>query len=313
VINRKPNISVDVQKRVNSAVKKLKYRVNLRAKSLVQNSSNIVGVIAADITNPPISIFIDALSARFHEKGVGILLGNSRNDIHKEFEFIDLFTARKARGIIFTGEKITEEHVKKLNICNIPILVVDQDHEELNCPAIVFDNYQASYDVVKLLIKKGHRDIGFISCPTEDKHAGFLRQKGYRDALFDNGIQLNRALLQYAEFTMESGYKAMEKMIKNFKSIPSVIFGATDNIAIGAMKYLHEKEYSIPGDISVFGFDNIPVSSKLIPSLSSVELDHYKSGIFAADLFFQMTDSKFPDGIKKVIFKHKIILRESCR
>ena len=313
MLNRKPNISGDVQKRVSSAVKKLKYRVNLRAKSLVQNSSNIVGVIAADITNPPISIFIDALSARFHEKGVGILLGNSRNDIHKEFEFIDLFTARKARGIIFTGEKITEEHVKKLNSCNIPILVVDQDHEELNCPVIVFDNYQASYDVVKLLIKKGHRDIGFISCPTEDKHAGFLRQKGYRDALSNNGIQFNGALLQYAEFTMESGYKASEKMFKDLKSIPSVIFGATDNIAIGAMKYLHEKEYSVPGDISVFGFDNIPVASKLIPSLSSVELDHYESGSFAADLLFQMTDSTFLSGIKKIIFRHKIMIRESCR
>lgn len=79
--------------------------MNLRAKSLVQNSSNIVGVIAADIVNPPISMFIDALSERFYEKGLGILLGNSRNDIRKEFEFIDLFSARKARGIIFTGEK----------------------------------------------------------------------------------------------------------------------------------------------------------------------------------------------------------------
>ncbi len=313
MLNQKQNISVDVQKRVNSAIKKLKYRVNLRAKSLVQNSSNIVGVIAADIVNPPISMFIDALSERFYEKGLGILLGNSRNDIRKEFEFIDLFSARKARGIIFTGEKITEEHIKKLNGCNIPILVFGQDHEELNCPVIVFDNYQASYDVVKLLIDKGHRNIGFISCPIEDKHAGFLRQKGYRKALFDNGIQFNSSLLQYAEFTMDSGYKAMEKMLKSSKIIPTAVFGATDNIAIGAMKFLYEKEYSIPGDISIFGFDNIPVASKLIPSLSSVELDHYESGIFAADLLFQMTDPAFSGGIKKVIFRHKIILRESCR
>lgn len=313
MLNQKQNISVDVQKRVNSAIKKLKYRVNLRAKSLVQNSSNIVGVIAADIVNPPISMFIDALSERFYEKGLGILLGNSRNDIRKEFEFIDLFSARKARGIIFTGEKITEEHIKKLNGCNIPILVFGQDHEELNCPVIVFDNYQASYDVVKLLIDKGHRNIGFISCPIEDKHAGFLRQKGYRKALFDNGIQFNSSLLQYAEFTMDSGYRAMEKMLKTSKIIPTAVFGATDNIAIGAMKFLYEKEYSIPGDISIFGFDNIPVASKLIPSLSSVELDHYESGIFAADLLFQMTDPAFSGGIKKVIFRHKIILRESCR
>lgn len=177
----------------------------------------------------------------------------------------------------------------------------------------MFDNYQASYDVVKLLIDKGHRNIGFISCPIEDKHAGFLRQKGYRKALFDNGIQFNSSLLQYAEFTMDSGYRAMEKMLKTSKIIPTAVFGATDNIAIGAMKFLYEKEYSIPGDISIFGFDNIPVASKLIPSLSSVELDHYESGIFAADLLFQMTDPAFSGGIKKVIFRHKIILRESRR
>jgi DNA-binding LacI/PurR family transcriptional regulator len=252
------------------------------------------------------------LSARFHEKGLGILLGNSRNDMHKEFEFIDLFTARKARGIIFTGEKITEEHIKKFNSCEIPLLVVDQEHEELNCPVIVFDNYQASYDVVKLLFAHGHKDIGFISCPTEDRHAGLLRQKGYRDALLDHGIQFNQALLQYAEFTMDSGYRAMEKMFKEFGDVPSVIFGATDNIAIGAMKFLHQKKYSIPGDISVFGFDNIPVSSKLIPSLSSVELDHYECGTFAADFLFQLADAPSSGGIKKVVFRHRIIIRESC-
>ena len=313
MLNRKSNISKDVQKRVNSAVRKLDYRVNLRAKSLAQNSTNIIGVIAADIANPPISNFIDALNTRFHEKGLGILLGNSRNDIHKEFEFLDLLTARKARGIIYTGEKISDEHVEKLNSCNIPILVIDQDHEKLNIPVIVFDNYQASYDVVKLLIAKGHKEIGFISCPTEDKHAGFLRQKGYRNALADNGILLNESLLQYAEFTMESGYYAMGKMMKEFAGIPSVVFGSTDNIAIGAMKYLNEKGYNIPEDISIFGFDNIPVASKLIPSLSSVELDHYESGIFAADLLFQMIDSNLSAGIKKIIFRHKIILRESCK
>ncbi|MCK5153864.1 MAG: substrate-binding domain-containing protein [Spirochaetales bacterium] len=232
--------------------------------------------------------------------------------MHKEFEFIDLFTARKARGIIFTGEKITEEHVKKFNSCRIPVLVVDQEHEGLNCPVIVFDNYQAGYDVVKLLISRGHRDIGFISCPSEDKHAGFLRQKGYRDALSDHGILFNEALLQYAEFTMKSGYRAMEKMLKDFGNIPSVVFGATDNIAIGAMKFLHRKKYSVPEDISVFGFDNIPVASKLIPSLSSVELDHYECGTFAADFLFQLTDPPFSGGIKKVIFRHRIIIRESC-
>jgi LacI family transcriptional regulator len=312
VLNRKPNISPEVQKRVNDSIKKLDYRVNLRAKGLVQKSSDIIGVIASDITNPPISQFIEAFASRLHENSLGILLGNSGNDIRKEFEFIDLFVERKARGIIYTGKEITEEHVHKLNDCPIPLLVVSQEHEQLKCPVVVFDNYQASYDVVRLLLEKGHSRIGFISCPIEDKHAGLLRQRGYRNALKDVGIAFEEPLLQYADFTMESGYLAAERILEQAKELPTVIYGATDQIAIGALKCLRDKSFRVPDDIAIFGFDNIPVASKLVPSLSSVNLDHYEMGYFSADMLLKMAETSGV-GIKKVIFSHSIILRESCR
>lgn len=287
------------------------YRVNLRARGLVQKSSNVIGVIASDITNPTTSLFIDALSARFHEQGCGILLGNSDNDISREFEFIDLFTAKNARGIIFSGERITKEHVQKINNCPIPILIAYQEHKDLISPTIVFDDYRASYDVVRLLIKKGHRRIGFISCPMEDKHAGLLRRKAYTDAMNESNFKVEESWIQYADFTMESGYQAAERILEKTSLKPSVIFGSTDLIAIGALKFLKGKGYKIPEDIAVIGFDNIPAASRLVPSLSSVELDHFEMGVFSADMLSRIIKNS-GSSLIKVTFRHKIILRESC-
>ena len=312
VVNRKKNISITTQKRVNAAIKKLDYRVNLRAKSLVTKTSNIIGVVVADITNPTISSFVDALSARFHEYGIGLLLGNSGYQVKKEFKYLDIFQARKVRGVIYTGKEITLDHIRKLNEYSLPLIVGFQEHKELQCPVVVFDNYQASYDVARLLLDHGHDRIGFVSFPLEDRQVGFLRQKGYIDALKAAGHEPGNGYVQHADFTMKAGYEAAERMVEQADPLPTVIFGATDRIAIGVMKYLKHRKFRIPEDISVFGFDNIPIASKLIPSLSSVMLDHYELGLVVADMLDKMFGNP-KTVIKKVICRHQIICRESCK
>lgn len=310
VINNRKHISPEVRRRVEAEVRRLGYRVNLTAKSLVERSSNVVGVIVADLSNPPISQFVDGLSERFHEYGVQPLLGSSGYSEEREMEFLELFHAKRARGIIFTGKEITERHLSVLNSSQTPVIVPLQERDGLAWPVVIFDNFQASFEVVQYLIGRGHRRIGFISCPLEDLHSGYLRQSGYLSALRDSGIGREAAYLQHADFTMESGASAVDRMLAGSKERPTAVFCATDLIAIGAMKYLRSVGMKVPDDICVFGFDNLPVSSKLIPSLSSVHLDHYELGRFVADLLDKLVARATPH-IKKVVFRHEIIVRES--
>lgn len=310
VINNHHNISPEARSRVEAEIRRLGYRVNLTAKSLAERTSNVVGVVVADVSNPPMSRFVDGLSERLHEYGVQTLLGSTGYSIEREVELVELFYARRVRGVIFTGKKITERHVELLNSSTVPVIVPLQENDELTWPVVVFDNYQASLEVVQYLIRRGHRRIGFISCPLEDLHSGYLRQKGYLSALDEAGIGREASYLQHADFTMESGAAAVKRMISGSNQPPTAIFCATDLIAIGAMNYLKTAGMRIPEDICVFGFDNLPVSSKLIPSLSSVHLDHYELGLFIADLLDKLSARAAPH-LKRVVFRHEIILRES--
>lgn len=310
VINNKKHISAEVRRRVEAEIRRLGYRVNLTARSLVEQSSNVVGVVVADISNPPISRFVDGLSERLHEYGIQTLLGSSGHLKQREFEFLELFHAKRARGIIFTSKEITDRHLGLLNSSPVPVIVPLQEREGLDWPVVIFDNFQASFEVVQYLIARGHRRIGFVSCPLEDVHSGYLRQNGYLSALNDAGIGREPSYLQYADFTMEAGAAAVARMLETSRETPTAIFCATDLIAIGAMNYLRGAGIRVPDDICIFGFDNLPVSAKLIPSLSSVHLDHYELGRFVADLLDKLSAHATPH-IKKVVFRHEIIVRES--
>lgn len=310
VINNRKYISPEVRRRVETEIRRLGYRVNLTARNLVEQSSSVVGVVVADVSNPPISRFVDGLSERFHEYGVQTLLGSSGYAKERELELLELFHAKRARGIIFTGKEITEQHLEILNSSQVPVIVPLQEREGLDWPVVIFDNYQASFDVVQYLIARGHRRIGFISCPLEDLHSGYLRQNGYLSALRDAGVGREASYLQHADFTMESGAAAVQRMLDDSRQPPTAIFCATDLIAIGAMNHLRKAGIRVPDDVCIFGFDNLPVASKLIPSLSSVHLDHYELGRFVADLLDKLAARSTPH-IKKVVFRHEIIVRES--
>lgn len=309
VLNRGEG-SEEVKQRVNRAVKRLNYQVSASARGLKQKFTNIVGVIVADISNPPTSQMFHGVARIMHSNRMTVMLGNSEAEAGRELDLIDMFARQRVAGIVYAGKGITEEVAEALNAFPSPVVVATQESTETRWPTVLFDNYRASYNVARRLIEQGHRRIGYISAPLDDIQAGLRRQQGHLDAVAAAGIREATGYLQHAEFSVASGYAAMERMLDQGAKPPTAVAAGSDLIAIGAMRCLRDREFHVPREVSLFGFDNIPVCSKLIPSLSSVWLDFYELGEVCADLLYRMV-GRGETQVERVVLNHKIEIRES--
>lgn len=309
VLNRGEG-SEEVKQRVNRAVKLLNYQISASARGLKQKFTNIVGIIVADISNPPTSQMFHGVARVMHEHQMTVMLGNSEAETSRELELIEMFARQRVAGVIYAGKGVTEEAAEALNAFPSPVVVAAQESEETRWPTVLFDNYGASYDVARRIIENGHRRIGYISAPLDDREAGHRRQEGHLDAVTAAGIREVPGYVQHAEFSVASGYAAMERMLSQAPDAPTAVAAGSDLIAIGAMRCLRDRNIRVPEEISLFGFDDIPVCSKLIPSLSSVWLDFYELGEVCADLLYRMV-GRGETQVERVVLHHNIKVRES--
>lgn len=306
----KGSASAEVKRRVADAVEKLNYRISESARGLSGRYANIVGVIVAFISNTPISQMFEGISNRLHESGMTVMFGNSEGSEEMDLELLQMFAVQRMRGVVYTGSGITDTVCNALNGFPGSVVVAAQQHPLLRRPVALFDNYRAGREVTEYIIRAGHKNIALISGPKFDQEAGLQRKRGFVDAMNGAGLPIERSYMENAVFNIDSGFAAMKRIIERSKVIPTVVCGGSDLIAIGAMKYLQEKGFAVPDDISVFGFDNIPVGANLVPSLSSVDLDFYELGEFCADLLLRLFQRE-ESHLVKAIFNHKIIVRES--
>ncbi len=304
--------SEDVLRRVQRAARTLDYQVSESARGLKQRQTNIVGVIVADISNPPTSRMFHGVARIMHTHGMTVMLGNSEAVPGKEMELLEMFGRQHVAGVVYAGKGVTEEVAAALNEFSAPVVVAAQESRSTRWPMVLFGNYRASYEVTTTLINHGHRDIGYISAPLDDQQAGRRRQRGHLDAMEAAGIFASQGYMQHAEFSVASGYAAMARMLDEAPHPPTAVATGSDLIAIGAMRCLRDRGISIPGDISIFGFDDIPVCSKLVPSLSSVWLDFHELGEVCADLLYRMV-GRGDTQVERVVLSHKMELRESIR
>jgi LacI family transcriptional regulator len=302
--------SPETAERVLAAVQDLDYQVSVSARGLAKRYADIVGVIVADISNPPISRMFHGIVETLHRAGLAVMLGNSESDPWNELELIEMFAAQRARGVIYTGPALPDSLCRALNGFPGPVVVAAQQHPDLQHPTLLFDNYGASRDLVSYMVSRGHREIAFISGPLSDPQAGAARRRGYIDELESSGIAVASSYVEEAGFSIDEGYAAMTRIMDRSPDPPTAVYGASDLIAIGAMRCLHDCGVSVPDRVSVFGFDNIPMGAQSVPSLSSVELDFYELGELSATLLRRLIERK-ESQVSRVVFRHNIICRES--
>lgn len=266
-LNDSPLINNKTKERILEIAKQLNYTPNLSAKSLVLHRSYHIGLFFTTLSTGTSPGF-------FHEavRGANQYIKDQYNLIVKgidDYEELTDITANMFDGILVMSQSPADDRfIEHLLNKNIPTVVLNR---LVNFPIdanIVSDDYEGAFQAVNYLVEQGHRHIALIS-GIEGFQSTKERKRGYIAALKKNHIEPSPGLTVQGNYDMQSGYQAMQALLREVQR-PTAVFCSNDDMAVGAIKAIHESGLRVPEDISVVGFDDNVFAGFITPSLTTV-------------------------------------------
>jgi len=305
-INNKPDINEETKKKVLKVAQELGYVRNATAVALRTRKTGTIGVVIADNRNPFYAEVLNGMEVAASGKNYHIILANTQRDYKKEEEAINLLLAKRVDGLLITPVQDRDDDIKNLIEANIPFVVVGRDFENIEVDAVYNDEIKGGFLATENLIKKGHKRIILID--------GFLykspargRLEGYKKALKEYGIPFDDALLSVGDIDVKDGYERTRQLFEKGLDF-TAIFAYNDMMAFGAMQAIREKGLRIPQDIGLVGYDDIPFSSLMNPTLTTIRLQKQELGAESVTLLLSRINGKRKE-IKKKMLDVELITR----
>ncbi len=304
VINNKTGFTEDTRRKVLRVIDELGYKPNAIARGLVSQTTNTIGVLMPCLSSRFSFELLKGIEKVAHSKNYSVIICNTDRNGERTLNYIQTLSEKRVDGILFISEWLKDEYGEILEKLNIPVALVATYTDKYPFPYVRVDDRQASYSAVSYLIGRGHRKIGMISGNPEDRIAGKPRIAGYRQALEDAGIELLEARIAYGDFHFTSGSAAMEELMQRDLGLTAV-FAASDEMAAGAMAYLHSKRIPLPDSMSIIGYDDTLDAEMTFPALTTVRQPIEKMGEWAMDLLLKS------DRRENIVLRHSISVRDS--
>ena len=311
VINGSNGVSDKLTKQVNLAMDKLHYHPSSLARSFKIQQTMLVGVIVPLIDHPFYSRLAMAIEQKLFQNGYRAIICNAEEDEERERAYIEMLIRQRVDGFIINSAAMSTRFLKELEALQIPYVLIDRDLPKAECSKVFGDNSQGGYIGIEHLVELGHRRIGVVGAPAHTEPIQ-RRIRGVKEALAAFNIEANPALLVTGDTQLfDMGYQAARQLMALEKP-PTAIFSLTDVTAVGAIHALSELGLSVPDDVSVLGYDNIPIARYMIPQLSTVEQPIIEMGETAVALLFaRLNDPSQPS--KEAVLKTRLIVRQSTR
>lgn len=289
VLNDLPTVTPELSARVNSAIDELGYVRNAAAKTLRSGVAPAVGVIVLDITNPFFMEAARGMAERMSESGCFMLLSSAQASINREEELLHIFESHAVRGILFSPSGTRFDAAEDIVARGTPVVLFDSTAAPETMSSVSVDDATGAAIAIRHLLGLGHRRIAFLNGPSSTQQAQ-NRQSGVAAAIAEApGGSATVTVHELAGFTITEGQRGMTEILDAGAPLPTAVFCANDLIATGASLTIHERGLSIPGDISIMGFDDIPLAAQLSIPLSTVRQPMFELGWRAADLLLNDT------------------------
>lgn len=307
VLNNSSSVAQKTRETVLDAIKKLNYQPNLLGRNLRRMETRMILVLLPNISNPFYSRLVKGMEDVAHKNGYNVMLCNTDSDKSREIMYLELLKNKLSDGVIFMAPELSKEELSAIGK-DYPVVQCCEYKEGASVSHVSIDNFQAAYRAVKHLLGLGHKKIGLISCQNSFVST-IRREEGYKRALEEAGIAVEKELVKYGDYGFKSGLRAAKEMF-SMKEKPTAIFSISDVMAIGVLKAAVESGLSIPDDIAVAGFDNISFASMYDPPLTTVSQPKYDLGCEAMDLLLKLIKGELKEP-RDVFLEHNLIIRES--
>jgi DNA-binding LacI/PurR family transcriptional regulator len=318
VVNNQGEISEATRKHVQAAIDELGYRPNILARSLVNQRSNTLGVVAWGIDYYGPSRALLGVEQKSDELGYSLFLNlMAHPGDNNSKRILDTLVARRVDGIIWAVPEVGDNRawLNTAQVDNLPPIVFLTTQPRVGLNTLSIDNHWGGIQATQHLIQEGRRHIGFIAGPLTWWEAR-ERYAGWQEALRQANLTPSPTLMVEADWSAETGAAAMQALLDRDSQLDAV-FACSDQIALGALGVAHRLGRRIPQDIAIVGFDNTPESAHFWPPLTTIYQHLVDIGSLAVEHLHRIIEAKRnseidtePIAISQV---PELIIRESSR
>ena len=299
VLNQKPDVDPDTRERILRIMEEQAFLPSITASSLAGGRSRLIGVLIPSLTWPLIPEIMRGVSEMVIQTPYELLLYSitheqDRNEKDQGDVINRILATQLAASLLAVFPGQSARYLTRLHEQGFPIVMIDDQVKPTSIPWVSADNRRGGYAATRYLLQLGHRRIAHIQGPLKYL-VSHERYQGYCEALSEAGITPDPTLVIEGDF-MPSGGRACAGKLLALEDRPTAIFAASDQMAYGALEAAEEYGLRVPEDLSLIGFDDIPLSAHTRPTLTSVRQPFYEMGQRAIALLLSLLESPRPPG-----------------
>lgn len=268
-LNDVDRVSAETKDSVLRAAKEVGYRINHSARSLRLQQTGAVAVLIPNVGNPFFSNILAGIESVMTKSRINVLILDTQSTTSHQSYTTDYLTSQRADGIIcLDGQLRPDAEAGPGNMMNLPVVFACEWPDSADCNVVRSDNAHGATLAVNHLVSLGHRNIGHLEGPNENVLTT-VRRKATIDALKTSKLPVIDEWFFSGDFGLESGVLAAKQWLA-LENRPTALFCASDLMAIGVMAELSRNGVSVPGELSVMGFDDIDIARYYSPALTTI-------------------------------------------
>jgi LacI family transcriptional regulator len=310
VVNGDVSVKDSTRDKVQEVIQSLNFQPNIAARILAAGRTGVIGLVIPTgvrmlFSDPYFSQLIQGVTAACNANDYSIMLWLAE-PAYERATIRKILHSGLLDGVIVSSMLMDDIIVQALHDSKMPFILVGR-HPTLEVNYLDVDNVSGGRAATLQMLNFGRQRIATITGP-RNMIAGADRYSGYCEALELAGIPLLEELVVEGDFTEESGYEGMKKLLPHQ---PDGVFIASDTMAVGALRALQEVGLEVPGDVAIVGYDDSPVAARIFPGLTTVHQPIYEMGYSTFELLLKAINNPRKQ-VYQVLLSTEVITRSSC-
>jgi LacI family transcriptional regulator len=316
VVNNHPNVSDTTRIRVEAAIAQCGYRPHAVARSLATNRTNILGMVIPEsvtklFTDPYFPLMLRGATEACNRHGYHLLLSLFTGSVASSVMHDRVAQSGYLDGVIAANASLDDMLIPRLFAEGIPFVNIGR-HPDARVNYVDVDNAGGARMATEHLMRLGHTRIAMIGGPS-DMTPAQDRLNAFIEAMDTHRLPVSEGMVAEGDFTEAGGRAAMTRLLPHK---PTAVFAASDSMAVGAIKAIRAAGLSIPEDIAVVGFDDVPSALTVEPELTTVRQPIERIGQLAVDMLINLIEATLAEGsepsIQRIVLPTELVVRSSC-
>ena len=309
VLNNSGYASQETRSRVEAAIAEIGYIPNTLARSLRFKKTKMLALILTDITNPFFTTLARGVEDAASAQGFNVIFCNTDESESKQAEYLIALVQKRVDGVLLVPAASSAEPVAFLRDQKVPVVLLDRRVPDCSVDSVRCDSEAGAYELVRLLIRLGHRRIAVLAGP-ENVSTAQERVAGCRLALAEAGLALDTALIFHDAYSHAGGQRMAQRMLA-LQPKPTAVFAANNFIAMGAYGALTDAGLRVPQDVAMVTFDDWPPGMVVDPFFTVVAQPAYEMGYKATVLLLSRLSGEITSGCQDMVLPFDLHVRRS--